>query len=187
MSLKSAILMMLSREEATGYDLAVEFDITTGNFWQASHQQIYRDLAALETQGLVSRRIEPQVGKPDRKIYKTTAKGVEVLKAWLVEPSPIRRTTDELMLKIAAGDLMGLEALGVEVSAHRRAHAERLAAYEAIERDHYSPSDMRAAPLNIKLLRLTLRRGIRMQAAMIAWADEALAAIADLKTAYPDA
>ena len=53
MSLSHALLAALSQQSATGYELAQHFDGSLGHFWKASHQQIYRDLAKLEAQGLV--------------------------------------------------------------------------------------------------------------------------------------
>ena len=44
MSLAHAILVSLVCEPKSGYDLAKQFDGTVGFFWQATHQQIYRDL-----------------------------------------------------------------------------------------------------------------------------------------------
>ncbi|HEU4536486.1 MAG TPA: PadR family transcriptional regulator [Polyangiaceae bacterium] len=183
MALKPVILMMLAHEEATGYELAGEFDAVVGFFWKATHQQIYRDLAALEAEGLVVHRVEPQSGKPDRKVYRVTPAGLAELKGWLAGPTAMRRTTDELLVKIAAGDLMGLDALARELGGQRELHRQKLDAYLAIEREHYTPRALAAAPLRLRLLHLTLRCGIHAETAWLAWADESLCTLAELQRA----
>ena len=66
MSLPHAILTALLDEDLTGYALAKQFDVSLGFFWQASHQQIYRELKGLHLQGGVNVLEVPQHGKPDK-------------------------------------------------------------------------------------------------------------------------
>lgn len=54
--------------------------------WQASYGGIYPNLQALTREGLLSKRVVHQEGKPDRHLYALTAKGRLVLKKWLKEP-----------------------------------------------------------------------------------------------------
>ena len=49
MALEHAILVSLAEKSASGYDLARRFDASIGNFWAASHQQIYKVLARMES------------------------------------------------------------------------------------------------------------------------------------------
>ncbi len=72
MSLPHVILTVLSHRDATGYDITKEFSNAIGHFWKASHQQVYRELNKLADMGAVSCRLEPQDGKPDRKVYSIT-------------------------------------------------------------------------------------------------------------------
>lgn len=95
----------------------------------------------------------------------------------------MRRTTDELLVKIAAGDLMGLDALAREVGRQRERHQQKLDAYLAIEREYYNPQALVAAPLRLRLLHLTLRCGIHAETAWLAWADESLGTLAGLRLA----
>ena len=46
MSLAHAVLTSLIEKSSSGYDLARRFDKSIGYFWHATHQQIYRELAA---------------------------------------------------------------------------------------------------------------------------------------------
>ena len=72
MSLPHVILTVLSNREATGYDITKEFSHSIGYFWKASHQQVYRELNKMAANDQVTCRLEPQEGKPDRKVYAIT-------------------------------------------------------------------------------------------------------------------
>jgi DNA-binding PadR family transcriptional regulator len=53
MALSHAILATLVGGAFSGYDLRKQFEGSVGFFWQASFQQIYRELNKLEEQGWV--------------------------------------------------------------------------------------------------------------------------------------
>ena len=72
MSLKHAILAVLSHGDRTGYDLTRKMDGSVANFWPATHQQIYIELKRLDELGLVRFKEKVQKGRPDKKIYKIT-------------------------------------------------------------------------------------------------------------------
>src|SRR3954462_13890941 len=52
-ALPHAILVSLSEQPGSGYELAHRFDRSIGYFWAATHQQIYRTLRAMEADGWV--------------------------------------------------------------------------------------------------------------------------------------
>jgi DNA-binding PadR family transcriptional regulator len=64
MSLAHALLTSLIEKSSSGYDLARRFDKSIGYFWHASHQQIYRELARMETAGWIASSVPPDAGKP---------------------------------------------------------------------------------------------------------------------------
>lgn len=76
MNVKTLCLAILYDGDVTGYDIrkmAAEGEY--GYFVEASFGAIYPALAKLEADGLVSSRIEPQDGKPARKVYQVTNAG----------------------------------------------------------------------------------------------------------------
>ena len=76
MSLDHAILGFLTSQPLTGYDLKTRrFDEATAHLWTADQAQVYRTLSASERSGLVSARLIPQPGRPDRKEFAITAAG----------------------------------------------------------------------------------------------------------------
>ena len=52
MALTHAILVALSEQSGSGYELARRFDRSIGYFWSATHQQIYRTLRVMACRAL---------------------------------------------------------------------------------------------------------------------------------------
>jgi DNA-binding PadR family transcriptional regulator len=68
-ALPQAILVSLSEQSGSGYELARRFDRSIGFFWSATHQQIYRTLRVMEDDGWVYATPVVQQGRPDKKVY----------------------------------------------------------------------------------------------------------------------
>lgn len=101
MSVKFALLGILSQQERHGYDLKSAFDDRVGDFWSLNYGQIYSTLDRLEREGMVEWHEEPQERRPDRKIYRITPKGRRELEEWLTEPvGRARALRDELFIKL---------------------------------------------------------------------------------------
>ena len=75
MALSHALLAALHNAPCSGYDLAKKFDGSVGFVWNASHQQIYRELTKLEEQSYVIAEVIQQDNRPDKKVYKVTSTG----------------------------------------------------------------------------------------------------------------
>lgn len=54
--------------------------------WSIKQGQLYALLARLEDDGLVASTLEPQEGRPPRKMLSLTAEGEALFRRWLVEP-----------------------------------------------------------------------------------------------------
>ncbi|MEM7542451.1 MAG: PadR family transcriptional regulator [Pseudomonadota bacterium] len=173
MSLKFAILAALQSQPQSGYEIARGFDRGIGYFWQATHQQIYRELGKMGEDLLVAFKEIPQTGRPAKKIYRLTPTGRKVLKKWLNEPAQETILKDELLVKLYAGDLGDPAALLEEVRRHHEQYVDRLAEYHAIEQRYFS--DATALKRRHQFMYLTLRRGILTSQARIAWSSEVIA------------
>ncbi len=90
MALREVILTVLARGEMTGYEITKDFEAVYVHFWRASHQQVYRELARLNKDGRVTLKVVAQGGRPDKKVYAITKRGLEELKRWIWNP-PSRR------------------------------------------------------------------------------------------------
>ena len=84
---------------SSGYLLRQRFEGSVGSFWSATQSQIYRELHALEADGMVAVKLKKGSGKPDRKEYSLTKAGRQRLDAWLREPLDPIQLRHPLLLK----------------------------------------------------------------------------------------
>ena len=162
---------LLAREDLSGYDLMQRMKGRVGYFWSARHSQIYPELARLESDGFVTHSVVEQRDRPDKKVHKITAAGLEALKDWVTQPAPQRPTRDELTLKAYSVWLADGEEAARAFRAEGLAHEEQLARYEEIRtqmedewRDDLSdPRSPRFATY------ATLRRGIIHERGYVEW------------------
>ena len=96
MSLRHAVLGLLSTQPSTGYELTNRFDVSLANAWHASHSQIYPELARLEEAGMVEVVGE---GARNSRTFGITPAGREELRRWLVETEPNRAQRNETAVR----------------------------------------------------------------------------------------
>jgi DNA-binding PadR family transcriptional regulator len=174
-ALEHAILVALSERGSTGYELARRFDRSIGYFWTATHQQVYKVLARMETDGWVQASVVPQQGRPDKKTYDVTDAGRTELRRWLGEPAQPEVTRSELAVKIRGASQGDLHAVLADVRRHRDLHADRLDTYLANEKREFpDPSRLRGRRLHQYLV---LRGGISYERGAVEWCEEILEAL----------
>jgi len=98
-SLGYALLTVLRRRSASGYDLAAAMRRPVAYFWEASHSQIHSELRRLLDEGLIDYRSADGPGPHDKKVYFLTEQGRGPLRDWLTEPARPQPARDELVLK----------------------------------------------------------------------------------------
>jgi DNA-binding PadR family transcriptional regulator len=174
-ALEHAILVSLLEQPGSGYELARRFDRSIGRFWTATHQQIYRVLGRMESDGWVTAEEVGQHGRPDKRRYSVTAAGRAVLTIWLREPVQPETVRHELAVKIrgaAFDDAAGRAALIVEVERYRADHEATLHRYLAGEkRDFLDIGDLDAGG---RLQHVVLRGGIGYERMVLDWLDDVL-------------
>jgi DNA-binding PadR family transcriptional regulator len=119
MSIRHALLALLSEGPKYGLQLRQEFEARTGEVWPLNVGQVYTTLQRLERDGLVESDDDSEDGP--QKSFRITSEGADELTLWLRTPpdlsSPPR---DELVIKV----LIALQVPGVDVQgviqAHRR-------------------------------------------------------------------
>ena len=173
MALTHTILATLSNEAFSGYDLWKKFTECTSHYWKASQQQVYRELSKLEAQGAIAQEIVPQEGRPDKKLYRITMLGKEILTTWIAEPSEPMAVREELLVKVRAAHLVSSEVIIEELERRRKIHLENLAACKNKQQEKY-PELSELSPAE-KCKYLTLSRGIRYQTQWVEWCEEAIA------------
>lgn len=170
MALSHAILATLLSGPVSGYKLTKRFNAAIGYFWQATHQQIYRELTSLEAHGYIDR--VPSSSSSTEKLYALTSQGRNALSEWILQPSEPGVLREDLLLKIRAGSLVAREVLLTELRRRRALSAERLAVYHEIqERDFPDPQHL---SYEQRLLYLPLLRGLMFETENVAWCDAAI-------------
>lgn len=97
--LKFGILGLLNYKDLTGYEINTAFHDSLSFFWNATKSQIYRELAKMEKDGLVSSSLIKGNGKPDKKVMSITYKGKEELSNFLKMQTPLF-TRSPLLLQV---------------------------------------------------------------------------------------
>ncbi|BAY87145.1 hypothetical protein NIES267_66630 [Calothrix parasitica NIES-267] len=172
MSLAHTILATLGSESYSGYDLWKKFSQTSKYYWQATQQQIYRELGKLEKEGAISSELIPQEGRPNKKLYRVTEEGIAKLKSWLLEPAEPMTIREELLVKVIAAKLVPKTVILQEIERHNKIHQQKLSEYKQIEQREFS--DISQLSYERKCLYLTLRCGIRYETYRIEWCEEAI-------------
>ncbi len=175
MALEHALLVALSEQSASGLDLARRFSRSIGFFWSATHQQIYRVLRRMDTDGWVTATEVAQTGRPDKKVYAVSPAGRKVLAAWLAEPTETQALRSELAVKLRGASFADdREAVLDVVRANLADHATRLDHFRRMsERDYPEPDALSGLDLDQYLV---LRGGIRLEEFWVDWLTEYLAA-----------
>jgi PadR family transcriptional regulator AphA len=178
--LKYALLGFLSYRPMTGYDMEAWMKASTDNFWHAKLSQIYATLKSLEASGMVTSHIEPQEGRPDRRVYALTDAGENDLQKWLTTPitDPVVKK-DELLLKVFFGLAAGRDALITQLRLQLDLHRAKLEQYQ-----HETPLAVREVVAQqpeltepAALWELTRDFGERYEAMYIQWLEDAIAEI----------
>jgi len=171
-SSKYAILGLLTIEPMSGYDIRKFAREVLNHFWNESYGRIYPILAELTREGLATKRLHEQKGRPDRHIYSITARGRTALQQWLEQPSQPLVTRNEATLKFFLGGNLPLNRnLRVIEGQHQGLLEQKLilAGHEkaiAQERDDSEQWEYYF---------FTLRLGQLLNEARIRWCEEVIA------------
>lgn len=167
MSTPHAILIALLEKPSSGYDLARRFDRAIAYFWQATHQQIYRELGRMVEAGWVA-VVEEDAAATRKKVYRVLPVGREEVARWARETRLGVDDRNLLLLKLRADAVIGPLGLAGQVQQMIADARERLETYRAIEqRDFGAPSLTRGQQLQYAIL----KAGIHTQETWLEWAD----------------
>ena len=125
--MRHALLALLSKEPAHGYELKQAVETEFGELWPPVNiGQIYKTLGRLETDGLVQSSTVAQANRPDKRVFELTAAGREELAAWIDRPSPGVRVKDEFFTKLILAARARVVDPLVLIDRQRRAHLREL-------------------------------------------------------------
>ncbi len=134
LDVKTLCLGLLSRGEASGYDLKKDFESLFRHFFPAGYGSIYPALAGLADEGLVDCTTVPQAGRPERKVYRVTPRGREAFVAAISQLTPQHKLRSEFLAVMYFADLMDDERLNAILDgqlAQLHATVEHIRAIEA--------------------------------------------------------
>jgi DNA-binding PadR family transcriptional regulator len=163
MSVRHALLALLSEGPKYGLRLRQEFEVRTGEMWPLNVGQVYTTLQRLERDGLVASDDGDTEGA--QKGFRITDDGRRELAGWLRAPAEAGTPPrDELVIKV----LVALIVPGVDVhevvQAHRRGLVEAMQRYTHIKATAPEDDVALALAVDAELFRLE---------AIVRWLDAA--------------
>jgi DNA-binding PadR family transcriptional regulator len=156
----ASLLGFLHEGPMTGWDLVATAEALIGDFWSLTRSQVYRELAAMERDGLV---VAGETGPRARRPYRLTPAGRAAFRTWVRQEPGREQIRYPLLLTIAFARHLPPGRLGAFVASHRAEHVSRLAAYRATEAELGADADPAA--------KATLDFGIRYETAVVEWFD----------------
>lgn len=193
MSLRHAILGVLSASPLTGYDLVRYLHGSVGYVWPAPKSQIYPELRKMEELGLVEATVAPRGTYARKRIYSVTEEGIAELRRWAAAGIEYPPDRDPIRLKVLFFDIASFDDMREQLRAHVAHYTKRLEQWEA-----------RAASLRARTLPLLRKRlerrppeeheavaelkalafdgNVARARAEIEWAERGLALVDDLET-----
>jgi DNA-binding PadR family transcriptional regulator len=163
MSVRHAMLALLSEGPKYGLQLREEFEARTGEVWPLNVGQVYTTLQRLERDGLVESDGTGDEGP--QKGFRITPEGEQELASWLRTPpdlsSPPR---DELVMKVLVAVHVPSADVHAVIQAHRRYLVELMQQWTRIKEDD-NGSDLNVSlAVDAELFRLD---------AVVRWLDAA--------------
>ncbi|MHB1583238.1 MAG: helix-turn-helix transcriptional regulator [Acidimicrobiales bacterium] len=135
MSVRHALLALLSEGPKYGLQLRQEFEESTGEVWPLNVGQVYTTLQRLERDELIESDDRAEEAGP-QKVFRITKVGRKELDTWLSTPSDMTEPPrDELVIKVLAA----LRVPGVSVhdviQVHRRYLVELMQQWTRLKED----------------------------------------------------
>ncbi|MBV8692594.1 MAG: helix-turn-helix transcriptional regulator [Actinobacteria bacterium] len=165
MSVRHALLALLSEGPKYGLQLRQEFEARTGEVWPLNVGQVYTTLQRLERDGFVES--DGSDDESPQKGFRITAAGDDELVGWLHTPGDIGAPPrDELVIKVLIA--LTLPELDVQdvIQVHRRHLIEAMQQYTRLKADADEDDVTLALVIDAELFRLD---------AAVRWLDAAAA------------
>jgi len=175
MSLRFALLALLSVDAMTGYDLHKRFDSSVGHVWYAPDSQIYPELRKMEADGVVTAEEVPWGTKGTKREYHITEAGQQALRDWMNATLPYARFRDAMHLKSAYFEWATPEAARAQLRAHIEHYESELAQWE----EQIHQIDTSSSPMLNRRLAITPEKDRPRTAAFKRFAYEGLVARAE--------
>ncbi len=181
--LKYVLLGFLNYTPMTGYELKQFMDESTANFWHAKQSQIYTTLKKLAEDGMLESHIEPQEGRPDRRVYEITEAGRNDLNLWLALPvTNLESRKESLLVKLFFSANSNKEKLLTQLRLLRDLHQRQMEEYNTATSDFIQQiaEGMPQLAKDAELWDVTRRFGVLYEEMYVRWLDETIAKVEKL-------
>ena len=172
MSLRHALLGLLSEQPQSGWDLSRRFTETLAAVWPAGHPQIYGELRKLHADRLITVQ---ETGPRGRVVYSVTPAGRAEVTRWLTDDAVDHTMRLEPILRSVFFWLMPpdklLEHLDAEAAHYRSAADQYRRLADAKDRGDFGDSEQ------TRSLRIAAEAAIRVNQALAEWAEWARDAV----------
>ncbi|WP_225889940.1 PadR family transcriptional regulator [Indioceanicola profundi] len=154
MDVKTLCLGVLSRGDASGYEIRKEFeDGPLSHFSDAGFGSIYPALKRLQDEGLVAIAQHGTESRPDKKVYRITPAGRHVLyQALTRQPAPDKLRSD-LMFMLFFGHLLPPRHLDRIIGDRIDEYRSLIAKMESSDDQHGTPGEKFVQGLGLALYR----------------------------------
>jgi PadR family transcriptional regulator AphA len=192
-----AILGLLCWKPMSGYDIKKMVEVALTYFWNESYGQIFPVLNRLVEDGYATKQLDPASGGRRRQVYTVTKAGRKVFEDWLALPSSKPRLRDEMKLKFflsarstKADGTRLLEEYLIQQREHLEMLRESELVLEAAIKQEYLPTELdelastlgwsektsgsKTDAHELLVFYLTLRSGVLVAEARVAWAEEVM-------------
>lgn len=182
MSLRYGILGLLSKWDASGYDIKKEFDNFMSIFWHSHLSQIYPELGKLEKEQLVGSKLVPQDGKPDKKVFSITEKGADELAKWLQSQPETPKIKDAFLMQAFFMDNISADEVIFQLKYYQKERQQRLDKLQrTIEETWQSIKERNVMSSRIVMSSVVLKRGIEQEMDYIKWCEETIQLVESYK------
>ena len=165
-SLAHVLLTSLVEKPSTGIELARRFDRSMGFFWNATHQQIYRELNAMLQKGWIS-TLEGESDNSRKKTYQVEQLGRVELADWMLKQAEPAQLREEIMVRLRIEAQFGGNTILPELERHLQINKEKLALYQIIfSRDFAKDTDQ---DRTLFIHKMILQLGIDSEIGWIQW------------------
>ncbi|RHW43486.1 PadR family transcriptional regulator [Neobacillus notoginsengisoli] len=185
MTLKHAILGLLSKWDATGYDIKKEFDDFMSIFWHSHLSQIYPELNKLEAEELITSKLVPQEGKPHKKVYSITNGGIDEITNWVGSPPDPPKIKDPFLMQVFFMDNISADEVIFQLKYYQGVRQKRLKEMkQTVQEAWESIKERQTMTPRLLMSSAVLRRGLEQEVQYIKWCEETIELVEACKSLW---
>ena len=132
MSLRYALLALLTAEPLTGYDAAKRFGGSVGHVWHAPDSQIYPELRRMEREGLVEGEQVRWGPNSTKTRYSITENGIRAFRDWMSTPLDYAPMRDAVHMRAAYFEWADPDSARECLRRHVDHYTEQIAQWTAV-------------------------------------------------------